>query len=196
MTNSAYFTTICPACAQQLEIDKELFGSSVTCPSCKEIFTANNSTGVKIIQPEKTALSFWNKKLGVILRWILFLPVGFISSGFLQATPVLVFYWASSIEWKFTLLNLILGLIAASFITGGVSLWFFGVVMAPYLACKIVAPKKNIAIVIFATLYIFLQAVTLFGYVTSGYPLLLIIYHTLFAVLLIASCVHHFKDSE
>lgn len=143
-------------------------------------------------------MTFWQSNGGRILRWLLFLPIGLLVGAVLESIPILAFRFAATVELRFTLLTLIIGLVFAPFLTSLVALWFYGVFLTPMLACGIIAPTPKIASVIFGTLFLSFQVLTLFSWLFDGQTgWALIIFKALFSLWLMGGIIAaHGKNRE
>lgn len=131
-----------------------------------------------------------------VLRWILFLPVAFICLALLQVFPLVVIAAAHSIELRFTLLTLILGIIAASILVSLVGVWFAGVFATPVLACSVIAPNKRIASVIFGTLFVPLQGLNAIGDIVRHEPWLEVAYQIGFLILVLVGTIAAYQTED
>jgi len=132
-----------------------------------------------------------------LLRWILFLPVGLFAASVLELIPIFIYQFASTVELRFTLLMLIIGIVVAPFVLGFVWLWLWAVLMTPTLSCSVIAPSPKIASVIFGTLYVLFQIVTLLRMVfTDGEVWGIIVYMILFSLLMIGGVYASYSQAD
>ena len=142
-------------------------------------------------------MSFWHTTTGKVLRWILFLPVGLVAASVLEVIPIFSYRFASTVELRFTLLTLIIGIVVVSFLFTFVLLWFMGVFFTPTLSCSLIAPTPKVASVIFGTLFVLFQALTLLPmFVTDDTGWGIIIYKILFSLLLIGGVVASYSQAD
>ncbi len=71
--------------------------------------------------------------------------------------------------------------------------WGAGVVASSVLCCRAVAPKPQIAAVVFGTLFCLAQAIIIFGVIQQGYSWVLVTYHVIFDVLTLVGIVIAYK---
>jgi hypothetical protein len=120
-----------------------------------------------------------------ILKWVAAIPSSLALLWLLQMIPVWMASYASQVELKFTLLNLILGLFVAGILLGSVSLWFAAVFMGPSLICGTLTGRPQIALTIVGTVFSLLQVV----YLASLWKLdgmgILFVYNILFPLLVL-----------
>lgn len=140
-------------------------------------------------------MSFWQSTLGKVLRWLLFLPIGFLVTAFLEVIPIFAYGFAANLEMRFTLLTLIIGIVVVSLLLTFSVYWFVGVFFIPKLSCGLVAPTPKVASVIFGTLFVLFQGLTLFSMIFGGQNGWgIIIYKTLFSLLLMGGVVATYMD--
>jgi len=104
---------------------------------------------------------FWKSIPGKILRWIVFLPIGFVAAAVLETIPLLAYRFASTFDLKLTLLTLVIGIIVASATFTLFMFWLMAVFLVPGIACQKVAPHAQIASVIFGTLFVLFRGISL-----------------------------------
>ncbi|MBW7893815.1 MAG: hypothetical protein H3C27_01775 [Opitutaceae bacterium] len=142
-------------------------------------------------------MTFWQSTVGKILRWVLFLPVGLLVSALLESIPIFAYRYAANVELRLTLLTLIIGVIVVSMLFTVLVYWFIGVFFTPKLSCGMIAPTPKIASVIFGTLFVLFQGLTLLGMVLgdqTGWGI--IIYKSLFSLLLMGGVVATYVEES
>jgi hypothetical protein len=139
------------------------------------------------------AVSFWQNPFGRVLRWIAFLPVGVVLASVLQSIPPLVVVFAASWRPQFSFLILILGLIVLSVLGTLAWFWVMASFFTPVLACRVIAPNHRVAAVVFATLSVLCEGSFILRLVGDT-PWLLVIYHIVFTIILVAGCVMAYKE--
>jgi hypothetical protein len=140
-----------------------------------------------------TAVGFWQNRVGRVLRWIVFLPIGVVLASVLQSIPPLAVVLAASWHPHFSFLILILGLIALSILGTLAWFWFMASLFTPVLACRVIAPNHRVAAVVFPTLSILYEGSFILRLVGDT-PWLLVIYHVIFTIILVAGCVVAYKQ--
>jgi hypothetical protein len=136
-------------------------------------------------------MPFWQTLLGRIIRWMVFLPIGFGVAALLEAVPLLGAQWAAGVELKLTLLSLLGGLIALSILGTVVPMWFMAVYTWPTVVCAVLAPRAPVAAVIFGTLFVLFQGLVVLGVLLDegGIAWLFLCYKLGFSAVLIAGMV-------
>ena len=134
-------------------------------------------------------MSFWNSAIGKLCRWVLFLPIGIIAAALLESIPIIAFQVAANVELRFTLLTLIVGIFVATLVFSALAYWFIAVFAVPSLACSRIAPNPKVASVIFGTLFVLFQGVTLWGMIRGETGWGIIAYKIMFSVLLLGGTV-------
>lgn len=140
--------------------------------------------------------SLWDSGSAKILRWLFFLPIGFLLAGILQMLPPLAVEWARGFRPEISFLTIVLAVIAVSILGTVCWLWFAAVVMSPVLASRIIAPHRKIAAVIFGTLFCLFQALFVLRVFLEGGSWVYLGYQLLFAGLTIAGIIVAYKDDD
>lgn len=139
--------------------------------------------------------SFWQTVFGRVIRWLLFLPVGFILVSILASLPpmALALAWGYKPEFSFLIL------IAAIFVVsiGGTifCFWVGGVWMTPYLICRVIAPNNKVGSVIFGTLFCLYWVINILMSFLGDASWVLIIYQMVFVGIVIGGTVMAYQDS-
>ena len=124
------------------------------------------------------------------------MPVGLLAAAILEVIPIFAYRFAATVELKFTLLTLIIGIIIVSFIFLLLSLWWVGVFLTPTLSCRVIAPVPKVATVIYATIFVLFQVPTLVGMFRDGTGWAIILFKMLFSVLLLGGVVVAYREPE
>ncbi len=135
---------------------------------------------------------FWQNRVGRVLRWIVFLPIGVVLASVLQSIPPLAVVFAASWHPQFSFLILILGVIAVSILGTLATLWFAASLYTPVLVCRFIAPNHRVAAIVFAMFSILYEGSFILRLVGDT-PWLLVIYHIVFTIILVAGCVVAYK---
>lgn len=106
---------------------------------------------------EVESYSFWDKQIGRAIRWVAFLPIGYVLAGLLYAIPIFAAAYAMSYKVEMTLFSIVIAVFLVSIALALINFWFVGVYSVPVLACGLIAPNNKIASVIYGTLYVFGQ---------------------------------------
>jgi len=142
-------------------------------------------------------MTFWQSTAGKTLRWVLFLPVGLLVAALLESVPIFAYRYAASVELRFTLLTLIIGIIVVSLLFTVSVHWLIAVFFTPKLSCGLIAPTPKIAAVIFGTLFLLFQRRTLLSMVLGGQTGWgIIIYKALFSLLLMGGVVATYAEES
>ncbi|MBU2574061.1 MAG: hypothetical protein KKH28_08310 [Elusimicrobia bacterium] len=139
---------------------------------------------------------FWQTGFGKSIRWLLFLPVGYILVYILQVVPPLVAAMALHYKPEFNFLVLIIGIIAVSLLCTLGSFWVMGVFMTPTLCCKIIAPNNKIGSVIFGTLFCLFQGFNILASFGLAHYWVSIIYQTVFGAITIGGTVMAYMEDS
>ena len=137
---------------------------------------------------------FWQSGFGKFIRWLVFLPIGFVLGSVLQSIPPIVVAFAASYKPQFSFLVLILALIVLSMLLTCIWLWGLAVFGTPYLSCRVIAPNHRVASVIFATLFIFCELAFILGLIGRREPWILVIYNIIFSAIFVGGCVVAYKE--
>ena len=118
----------------------------------------------------------WNSVPMKIVRWILFLPIGWVLWLILYALPILAVSITASWKPEFSFLILLIGLIVISFVGAFLGLWLFALSFTPVLACRIIAPNNKIASVIYGTIFVPYAVATFIMMINNGTPWIILGY--------------------
>ena len=133
--------------------------------------------------------------MGRIIRWLVFIPVGFLLVGILQALPPFAVMWAHSYRPEFSFLTIILAIIVVSILGTVGWFWLLGVWATPMLSCRIIAPHPQVAAVIFGTLFCLHQGAFLLGLLSRA-RWGLAIYHFIFCAIVVVGVVSAYKGDD
>lgn len=138
----------------------------------------------------------WTTGFGRLIRWLLFIPIGYLLACILQTLPPLAFALAWGWKLEFNFFVLIVAVIAVSFLTSICVFWCACVYLTPYLSCKIIAPDNKVGSVIFGTLFCLFQGIFLLKELLGHDPSWLsIIYQIVFAGIVIVGTVTAYKET-
>lgn len=154
----------CPHCNFALEIGDDSLGQTINCPHCDgPIEVAPLETRRVEIDASSERRGFWQSIPGLVIRWIVFLPVVFVGTSLVQGLAAQFTFWATDGSLRaFVLFGILFGIgwpvFALAVTTAG---------MVVYLGCHYIAPKPKIATIIFGTLYGFGVLLNMFEYILS-----------------------------
>ncbi len=147
---------------------------------------------------EVESYSFWDKQIGRVIRWVVFLPTGFVLAFLLYYIPIFAVAYAMSYDIEMTLFSIMLAIFLVSIALVLVNFWFIGVYSVPMLSCGLIAPNAKVASIIYGTFYVFNtiiggQLPMLFSYEKNWW---LIIYSVVFSIIHFVGIVFAYKSDE
>ena len=102
-----------------------------------------------------------------ILRWVLFLPIGFALLGLWQSLGALCWRLLAGVKVD-SLLEVVIAIIIAGVAINFVFLWIAAFAGIPYFLCTVFAPKSRVAAVMFGTLFVFLHGIRVLFLFSEG----------------------------
>ena len=92
-----------------------------------------------------------------ILRWIIFIPVAITLQITLCSIPPVVYKFASTHEFKFTLWSVIVAMVSAGVVVNLLYAFPMALFIVPFFVCNNVAPNNRIAAPIYGFIFAFIQ---------------------------------------
>lgn len=123
---------------------------------------------------------FWQTDSIILLRWIAFIPVGFILTASLQVIPSMAAGLLKAIIPDSTLLTVVGALIAIPVLILLGSAWCLGVLMTPHLSCGFIAPSRKVSAVLYGTLFCLFEGSFLISILAGGASWISLVYQFLF----------------
>ena len=133
----------------------------------------------------ETETPFWSNAFGKLIRWLVFIPIGFVLGSILQSLPPLGVELARRYKPEFNFLTILIAIVVVSILGSVGWFWVLGVAATPVLACRVIAPNHRVGAVIFGTLFCLFQAIYtlgLFGHASWIFILYQLIFSTIFIV--------------
>ncbi|MDA3798760.1 MAG: hypothetical protein PF692_06745 [Kiritimatiellae bacterium] len=129
--------------------------------------------------------NIWNSIPIKIIRLIIFIPFGFILLSLLQMIPIALFNWLAIKPFVPTWLSILIAISVVS-IAGGIA-WFYGTIVyfATILTCRIIAPWHRVSAVIFGTLFLVAEIVSMISWCRAGNPAWFLVYHIIFTLVVV-----------
>lgn len=140
-------------------------------------------------------MKFWGSGFGKAIRWVIFLPIGFIGGALLQGIPPVVFQAAAETKVELTCLALLAAAFVVSIGAGIVYFWAVGVFMAAMFPCRFIAPHPQIGSVVFLTLFLPLQGFFFLSMI-SEQRWLLTLYHLVYTGIFVAGAVSAYRSDD
>jgi len=133
--------------------------------------------------------------IGLGLRWLIFLPIGYLAIGILEVIPLWLWSTFSVPIGELTLLKLLVGIVLVG-ITLTAAWWYLiAAFFIPRLCCNIIAPTHKVASIIFATLLTYhLASWILFKFHAVPWGLILV-ECILYILLLLGSISAYFEEN-
>jgi hypothetical protein len=142
--------------------------------------------------------SFWNNPFGKLIRWLAFIPVGFVLGSILQVIPPLGVALAREYKPEFNFLTVFLAIFAVSIVGTVGWFWALGVFFTPVLSCRTIAPNHRVGSVIAGTLFCVYQGINivwLFGLGLYGQASwVFIVYQLVFSAIFIFGIVTAYNE--
>jgi len=138
----------------------------------------------------------WQTDFVILLRWILFLPIGFILTVTLQAIPLQVVQLVDANTPESTLLTILGAVVAVPILIALGGIWFMGVLMAPYLNCAFIAPKNRISAVLYGMCFCLFEGIYLISILAGGTSWTFLLYQLVFSGLTLGGLVMLHKGVE
>lgn len=139
---------------------------------------------------------FWESDFIILLRWILFLPIGFILAGTLQAMPPLVVGLVKANIPESTFLAIVSTVILVPILIALSCVWFMSVLMTPYLNCGFIAPNNRIPAIIYGMLFCLFEGIFLISIFAGGTSWIFIVYQLIFSAITLGGIVMLSKEIE
>ncbi len=138
----------------------------------------------------------WQTDFIVMLRWISFLPIGFILTATLQVIPSLAVGLVKANLPDSTFL-LIVGAVLAIpiFIVLGWA-WCMTVLMTPHLSCRVIAPGNGAPAIIYGMLFCLFEGTFLVSILKGGTPWIPLAYQLIFLGIGLGGMVMLYKEIE
>lgn len=137
--------------------------------------------------------SFWERWPGCVIKWVVFLPLAFLLSGILQVLPLIAVELARGYQPEINFLTILIAVFVVSIVGIFLIYWGRAVVMTPVFCCFVIAPKAEVAAVVFGALFCLSQASWVFGVIQQGDSWVFVAYHVLFGVLTVFGIVIAYK---
>lgn len=138
----------------------------------------------------------WQADFMMMLRWIMFIPIGFMLTAALQVVPSLVagFLKANMPGSIFLMIVSVIIVIPVLIVLGAV--WGMGVLMTPRLICGLVAPSKSTATVIYGMLFCLFEGIYLISILAGGTSWIFFACQLTFSGITVGGIVMLFKEIE
>lgn len=138
----------------------------------------------------------WQRDFIILLRWILFLPIGFMLTTTLQVIPSLVAGLVKANLPESTLLTIVGAVVAIPILIVLGWAWCMGVLMTPYLSCRIIAPSNGASAVLYGMLFCLFEGTYLVSILKGGASWASLAYQLIFLGITVDGLVILYKEIE
>ena len=147
-------------------------------------------------EEEYTMANVWSSIPVKMIRAVLFIPIGFIILSILQMLPIVLLNWLALKPFSLNWLSILLALFVVS-IAAGVA-WFYAVLVyfATVLTCRIIAPWYRVSTIVFGTLFVLAEVLSMISWCRAGNSAWLLIYHIIFTLVVIGGMFGSYATDE
>jgi len=138
----------------------------------------------------------WQTDFIILLRWIIFLPIGFVLTAVLQVIPPQILELVKANIPESTLLTIVGAVLAVPILIILGWVWILGVLMTPYLNCGIIAPSNRAPAVIYGMLFCLFEGIFLISILAGGASSIFVIYQLIFSGVTLGGIVMLYKEME
>lgn len=136
----------------------------------------------------------WQTDSIILLRWIMFIPIGFILTATLQVIPSLVVGLVKVNMPESTLQTIIAALIAVPILIVLGWAWCMGVLMTPHFSCGFIAPSNRAPTVIYGMLFCLFEGTFLISILKGGISWISLVYQLIFLGITVGGIVMLHKE--
>ena len=138
----------------------------------------------------------WSSIPVKIIRAILFIPIGFILLSILQMLPIVLVNWLALKPFSLNWLSILIALIVVSIASGVAGFYAVIVYFITVLTCRIIAPWYRGSTVIFGTLFLLAEVLSMISWCRAGNSAWFLIYHIIFTLVVIGGIFGSYATEE
>jgi len=138
----------------------------------------------------------WQTDFIILLRWILFIPIGFVLTAVLQVIPLHLAGLLSANLPEPSLLTIVGAVIAVPILIVLGWVWMLGVLVIPYINCGFIAPNYRAPAIIYGMLFCLFEGIFLISILAGGTSSVFLFYHLVFSVISVGGIVMLYKQIE
>jgi len=122
----------------------------------------------------------WQTDFILLLRWILFIPIGFMLTATLQVMPSLVVGLVKANLPESTFLTVAGTIVAIPVLLLLSWVWGMAVLMIPHLSCRFIAPSNGASAVLYGMLFCLFEGTFMISILKGGTSWLSLVYQLIF----------------